>query len=78
MQDPVPHELKDSVDALSEGLMHGAVMDNLILGLFNLDFAMTDYEKALRDIGCLDFAFDQVNEWTELLHAIDNESMADM
>ena len=49
---PVPTALRDSVDALSEGLMHGAVTDNLILGLFNLDFAMDDFKQALHGDSC--------------------------
>ena len=78
MPDPVPHELKESVDALSEGLMHGGVMDNLILGLFNLDFAMTDFKEALHEYGCYEVAFDHIDEWTTLQHSIDNESMKAM
>ena len=57
IHDPVPQELKDSVDAMSEGLIHGDVIDNLILGLFNLDFAMTDFEDAMHENGC-DYHFD--------------------
>ena len=43
MPEIVPYQLKDSVDAMSEGMMHGQVIDNLVMGLFNLNFAMTDY-----------------------------------
>uniref|UniRef100_A0A7S3HZ11 Uncharacterized protein n=1 Tax=Favella ehrenbergii TaxID=182087 RepID=A0A7S3HZ11_9SPIT len=78
MPDPVPIDLKDSVDALSEGLMQGEVTDNLIMGMFNLKFAMGDFEEALHSIGCYDVAFDEVNSWTELRHIIANETMADM
>ena len=40
------------MDALSRGLMHGSVLENLIMGLFNLDYAMDDYEDALVNHHC--------------------------
>ena len=74
----MPEDLKDSLDALSEGLMHGDVTDNLILGMFNLKFAMNDYEEALHGAGCYKISFHEVNAWIELRHTIANETMANM
>ena len=40
MPEEVSYELKDSIEAMSEGMMNGELIDNLIMGLFNLNFAM--------------------------------------
>ena len=52
MPEEVSYELKDSIEAMSEGMMNGELIDNLIMGLFNLNFAMQDFEKTLDDTDC--------------------------
>ena len=52
MPEHTPFSLKDSIDSMSEGLMHGELIDNLIMGLFNLNFAMRDYEETLTSHSC--------------------------
>lgn len=81
MPEPAPFEVRESVDALSEGMMHGAVMDNLIMGLFNLQFGMSDYEEAMHSAGqsCLDgLDLESIEQWKEVKHGITHESMSDM
>ena len=72
-----PYSLKDSIDSMSEGLMHGELIDNLIMGLFNLNFAMTDYEETLASHGCTRLHLGkEVREWKEVRHGITHESMS--
>ena len=78
MPEPVTQEIKESVDAMSEGLIHGSVVDNLIMGLFNLEFAMTDYEEIMHDESCPHLDIDSITEWMEVKHGITHESMSDM
>ena len=72
----VNFSLKESVDSMSEGLMHGELIDNLIMGLFNLNFAMSDYEESLMSHSCAQVNFKSVTEWTEVSHGITHESMS--
>ena len=37
---------------MSEGMMHGQVIDNLVMGLFNLNFAMSDYKETIEGCDC--------------------------
>ena len=79
MDEQAPPNLKESVDSMSEGLMHGQVIDNLIMGLFNLDFSMNDFEEAVADLGCThELQLESLNEWKEVRHGITHESMSDM
>ena len=76
-QPMIPEDLKDSLDAMVEGVMHGQVMDNLIMGLFNLDFLMNDYEELVHALGCTDISFERdMPEWQGVRHGITHESMA--
>lgn len=58
--------------------MHGELIDNLIMGLFNLNFAMSDYEESLTSHSCSQVNFKSVTEWTEVSHGITHESMSVM
>ena len=46
------------------------------MGLFNLNFAMTDYEETLTSYGCKKVNVENVSEWTEVRHGITHESMS--
>ena len=48
------------------------------MGLFNLDFAMDDYEDTLVSNDCTRVAFEDIPEWREVRHGITHESMAEM
>jgi len=63
---------------MSEGLMHGQTTENLVMGLFNLDFALDDFEDSLSSRACNQVRFEEVPEWVEVRHGITHESMATM
>ena len=48
------------------------------MGLFNLNFAMIEYEETLVSYGCTKVHFEHVSEWAEVRHGITHESMAVM
>ena len=63
---------------MSQGLMHGQMVENLILGLFNLDFLMDDFEETLKHRHCTEVNFEEIPQWTSVRHGITHESMTEM
>lgn len=54
-------------------MTHGQNMDNLIMGLFNLNFAMSDFEEAL--MHCNVGSLSNIVGWQEIREGISHESI---
>ena len=59
-------------------MMHGQVIDNLVMGLFNLNFAMSDYKETLEGCDCSRVNLEEIQEWSMVHHGITHESMSVM
>ena len=69
--------LKDSVDTMTIGLMNGQIIDNLVMGLFNLDFAMKNFEISLDDTECKTI-LTNIIQWKEIHRGISNGAVTDI
>lgn len=47
-------------------MMQGSVLENIMMGLFNLDFAMKDYEETLKNGKCSEVVFENIPDWKDV------------
>ena len=57
-------------------MIQGSVLENIMMGLFNLDFAMKDYEETLKNGKCSEVVFENIPDWKDVHQSITHESMA--